>query len=300
MFRDKRIWALVIVAMLLSVAVPTPYVMAEYFEEIPGKNPNFLLELMDGTDTLSREIIGVVSFINATTLRVEGDLAILNAKLDYLIELEEADMAEGQAPVQVGSSSKEVFRDDFFGQGALSIMPWWTITKSGGASAPIISDSEILLQTAAILNDSMTMDVGAQQIWIKEDEPIYEAVARLPTDTTSILVKLGFGPRAGTDYVYFKYDSSLGSNWLAVIHNTSEQVTDTGIAATTNTKVFRIEQNATAITFYIGDVGGVLSQVAQFTTDLPNKAVDAGAKVQTLTTVARQLNVDYIEVVGDR
>jgi len=301
MFRDKRIWAILIVAMLMSMALPTPSLMAEpFYEEVPSKNPNFLLEFMEGTDTLSREILGVVSFINATTIHMDEELNTLKLKLDYLIELEEAEMAEGQAPTQVGSASKEVFRDDFFGQGASAIMPWWVVTKSGGASAPVISDSEIILLTDALLNDSMSIDFGAAQFWIKEDEPIFEGVARLPTDTTNILAKFGFGPRSATDYVYFKYDSSIGPNWLAVIHNTGEQVVDTGVAASTDTKVFRIEQNTTSITFYMGDIGGALSQVAEFTSDLPNKAADAGAKVETLTTSTRQFNVDYIEIVGDR
>ena len=180
-------------------------------------------------------------------------------------------------------------------------MPWWTIASSGVGATNVISDSEIILVTGSTLNDYITLNFGvAVKIWIKEDELIFEGVGGARSTFTELLVKFGFGPVSPTDYVYFKCDDSIGPNWLAVIHNTSEQVLDTGVLVNGDAKVFRIEQNATAITFYMGDVGGALSQVAQFTSDLPNKATDVGAYVEALSASPRQFNVDYIEVVGDR
>lgn len=167
-----------------------------------------------------------------------------------------------------------------------------------GATTPVAGESCVIDTTAAA--GTMSWDNNFDTIW----------VVKPGTSDTNTKTRFGLSPDFGVDPpltgAYFEKEHAgdgggSDTNWFFVCGDGTRNRADTLVAHGTDWVTGRIARvNATTIGWAIcaGD-GCTLPALTNHTTNCPSGATEArlGARVETNTTAARDLSLDYIDLL---
>ncbi len=190
-------------------------------------------------------------------------------------------------------STNPVFYDDFVGA-ALSSK--WAESGDVGGSITPFEDSEIILQTGAVLDDQYRLNFNGVQSIRMNQLPLFKT--RVTINLTNFRIDTGLRS-ASTIYAFFRYDSSVSPNWFAVTRNGgSETATDTGIAATVARVELAIEyKSVTDVEFSIGG-SVVATNIANNPTAV--SAAECWIETTTLENALKATLMDFVSVKYNR
>lgn len=187
----------------------------------------------------------------------------------------------------------------------------WTLGGSGIGTVAIQSSTSgtpgiLRIPTTANTNDNARMHTGSGTagIFIPDDLAVLKFRVRIPTTVASMRVRFGLGEDLsaasfGTHGLFFQYDSGVSASWQAIsrLASTSTTVT-TPESATANEWISGefVRSSGALWHAYITNAG-IRFYAGSLATNLPTtQAMPLGVYIETLTTAARNIDVDLIEL----
>ncbi len=191
-----------------------------------------------------------------------------------------------------------LFGEDFLGT---QLRDLWSNGGTGGVAVVDAQTGGIVrVTTGALTNNSHHLQWGENPNEIRSlhvDKKVTIEVRAKLNQTTQIAVeyRLRFD---WNNYIFFNYNSLGGANWFIRCRDGGAGAgLDSGIAADTSYHIFRIECfPPDEVHFYID---GVETANSPITTNIPDDAGDflqPALNIQTLTNLAKSMDIDYIAI----
>lgn len=181
---------------------------------------------------------------------------------------------------------------------------WDTRVTSGSAAIRSNGLNGILRLTTGIVDDDEeSLDEGNRTFYRNDGNPIYESLVSLGQNV-DIHAEVGLIDAGGTNYITFRCDTDVDSNWYLVCSNSGSETTDQGPAISVNWFAFRLEWiSDTEVEWFTStDRGVTWSLQGTISTNVPTAKLQKYIMVQVRNNagVARIIDLDYIKTWQNR
>jgi hypothetical protein len=188
---------------------------------------------------------------------------------------------------------------------SIGVLGWGT--SATGTSAPVVTAGVashpgiITLTTGASSGDNNRLhltDAAATAFSVPADIERFAWIVRVPTITTAS-VRIGIGQDIssttfGTAGAWFSYDAAVSTFWQTITRQASTSTTNTSAVTVTAGNWFLLQAIRLASGNWEFYINGTL--VFTHSANLPTTACNVGCMVQTATTAARTLGVDWFRM----
>ena len=187
----------------------------------------------------------------------------------------------------------------------IGVLNWGT--SAVGTSAPVVTAGESLhpgivtLTTGGSSGDNNRMhltDTASTAFCLPADIERFSWLVRVPT-ITSISVRIGIGQDLnsttfGTAGAWFSFDAAVNAAWQTITRQASTSTTNTSSVTVTANNWYLLQ----CIRLSTGNWEFYINDSLKFThsANQPTTACNVGCMVQTATTAARTLGVDWFKL----